>query len=190
MDHHPVVLERGVQAVAVGAGPRDVRREGVRGEGHQDAEEEDDRHERGDDVRLELEIPFAEPLHADADVRAEEEQPPEQRPVLPAPEGSEEVVHRHRPIRVVGDVPDTKVVGHERVGEAHDGGADEGHGSVRTESRRLERTRATVRPRGERDREGVTRDDHRAQEQARAERRERVSKDVEQAGHGPSRWRA
>ena len=118
VDDHPVVLEQRVEALAVGARAGDARRERVRREGHEHAEEEDDRHQRRDDVRLKLEVPLAEPLDARADVDAEEEQPPEERAVLPAPQRGEEVVQRHRPVGVVGDVADAEVVGDERVGEA------------------------------------------------------------------------
>ena len=68
VDDHVEVLEQRVQPLAVGARAGDARRERVRGEHHQDAEEEHDRHQRRDDVRLELEVVALQPEHADADV--------------------------------------------------------------------------------------------------------------------------
>ena len=59
VDDHPVVLEERVEALAVGARAGHVRRERIGRERHQNAEEEDDRHERRDDVRLKLEVALA-----------------------------------------------------------------------------------------------------------------------------------
>jgi hypothetical protein len=146
VDDHPVVLQERVQPLAVRPRPGDARRERVGREGHEHAEEEDDRHQRRDDVRLKLEVALAEPLHARADVGAEEKEPPEQRPVLPAPEGGEQVLERHRAVRVVRDVADAEVVRDEGVGEAEHRDADEGDRAVGAEAGGLERPRAPFAP--------------------------------------------
>ena len=69
----------------------------------------------------------------------------------------------------------------------NDRDADQGDRPVCAEAGGLQRSRAPVRAGRQRDRERVAGDDHRPQEEAGAERRERVSKDVEKACHCPHR---
>jgi len=84
-----------------------------------------DRHERGDDVGLQLAVLVAQPHQARGGVGAEEEQPPQQRAVLPTPQRGDEVARRHRPIAVASDVADAEVVGDEAVSEQQDVEDDE-----------------------------------------------------------------
>ena len=175
VDDHPVVLQERVQPFAVRARAGDAGRERVRRERHQHAEEEDDSHQRRDHVRLELEVLLPEREDADADVATEEEEPPQERSVLPAPKRGEQVRERHRAVGVMRHVAEPEVVAHECVREAEDGGGDEGHRPVRPEPGGLQRARAPRCPRGERDCKRVARADHDAEEQRRAEERGRWS---------------
>ena len=100
-----------------------------------------------------------EPPDARADVHAEEEEPPEERAVLPAPERGEQVKRSSSSDRSSGDVPDAEIVGDERVGEAQDGEPDEGHRAVGAEARGLEVAGPTSSG-DDRDREGVGGGDH------------------------------
>ena len=144
MDRHPVVLKQRVHPQAVGPGAGEALGERVRREGHHHAEEQGDDHQGGQNVGLKLEVAPVEPPHADADVPAEEKEPPQDRTVLASPQGGEEVHRRHGPVGVRRDVPEAEVVRDEGVCQAQDGDADEAHGPVGTKAGGLQRSRSTA----------------------------------------------
>ncbi len=86
MDGHPVVLEERIETLAVAGSRSDVRREGIGREEHQDQEEDQNAHQSGEDPRLKLGVPASQPPSRKEGVAREQERPPEQRPVLTAPQ--------------------------------------------------------------------------------------------------------
>ena len=144
VDDHPVVLEQRIQALAVRAGARDAGLEGIGREQHQHREEAEDHHQGGDDVRLQLAIAALQPRDAGGDVAGEQERPPQDRSVLPAPQRREQVRGRHLPVAVVSDVADAKVVRHEGVRQQQYGEQHQTCRRVSTEARGLQQTGATT----------------------------------------------
>ena len=70
-------------------------------------------------------------------VRGQDEQPEQQRPFLPAPEGGQLVRRRQRPARVLRDVAEREVV-------AEEAGGEDDRGDERREERRDERVARRV----------------------------------------------
>ena len=131
--HHVDVLEQGVQALPVGGRLRQERLERVLVDDHHEQEEHlharHDRHDVGD----ELAMPFAVDIHRARSEHGQQEHPEHDRPVEAAPVRGDLVEQGLDRVRVVLDVPDRVVVGHERVNQ---------HGRGQRHQRREEVERA------------------------------------------------
>ena len=126
------------------------RRERARDRGQQPRERENETAQHGRHPEHEVGCPAPVDPDGKRRVRGQDEQPEEQRPFLPAPEGGELVGRRQRLARVLLDVAEREVVAEEAGGEDDRGherreeGRDEG---VTRRSRRAGAGGSTLRRR-------------------------------------------
>ena len=106
--HHVRVLEARIEAGAVRRS--DLRCERRRDHDDEEREEQRDRAEDGHDP--DDEVASAPPVqqHGRGRIAGEEQQPEQERSLLPAPEGRDRVAGRQLAARVVGDVDEREVV--------------------------------------------------------------------------------